>query len=71
MEDRFLKTVAEVLEVDAGELSMDTEYKNYEKWDSLAMMNILMELEEKFEVSIPIEKLDKVTTLKDLYEMVR
>ncbi len=71
MEERFLNTIANVLGSNPGDISMETEYKKYEKWDSLGMMNILMELEEEFEVSIPIEKLAKVKTLKDLYEMVK
>lgn len=71
MEERFLNTVGNVLGVDPGSISLETEYKKYEKWDSFGMMNILMELEEEFEASIPIEKLANVKTLKDLYEMVQ
>lgn len=71
MENNFLQVVAEVLDVDVSELSMDTEYINYERWDSLAMMNMVMELEEEFHVSIPIEKLADVKILEDLFVLVK
>lgn len=71
MESKFMDVMAEMFEVDANELSMDIEYKNYEKWDSLKMMNIVMELEDAFDISIPLEKISDVKTLKDLYDIVQ
>ena len=71
MESKFMDVMAEMFEVDANELSMDIEYKNYEKWDSLKMMNIVMELEDAFDLSIPLEKISNVKTLKDLYDIVQ
>ena len=71
MESKFMDVMAEMFEVDANELSMDIEYKNYEKWDSLKMMNIVMELEDAFDISIPLEKISNVKKLKDLYDIVQ
>jgi acyl carrier protein len=71
MEQKFLEVVAETMETDVEELSMETEYKVFPKWDSLAMMNIIMDLEDAFEVSIPIEKVSGVRTLRDLYQLVK
>lgn len=71
MEEKFLETVAESMEVDVDEISMETAYKEYEPWDSMAMMNLLMDLEEAYDVSIPIEKVSGVKTLADLFELVK
>lgn len=71
MEEKFLKAISEVINADVSELTMDLEYKKEERWDSLAMMNIVMELEDQFGVSIPIEKLADVKKLRDLYEMIK
>lgn len=70
MENEFLMFVAEILETDVSEISMETEYRVFEKWDSLKMLRLVMELEAKYDVSIPIECLDKIRRLKDLYGMV-
>ena len=68
--DKFLNFVAEIMEIDVSDISMETCYKEG-KWDSLMMLNLVMELEAEYGVSIPIEGLGKVKTLADLYEFVR
>ena len=70
MENEFLMFVADILESDVSEISMETEYRVFEKWDSLKMLRLVMELEAKYDVSIPIECLGKIRRLKDLYGMV-
>ena len=71
MEDRFLAFVAEIMEKNVSEISMNTVYKDFEAWDSLMMLTLVMELEAEYNVSIPIESLGKVKTLADLYEFVK
>lgn len=68
--DRFLEFAADVMEVDVSEISMETKYKEFGRWDSLMMMNLVMELEEEYDISIPLDVVGKVTTLKDLYKLI-
>ena len=68
---QFLLFVAEVFEVDVSEISLETEYLKFEKWDSLMMLTLIMELEAKYNVTIPIEKLGAVKRLSDLYDFVK
>ena len=70
MEEKFLEFTAEIMEVDAGEISMETRYREG-AWDSLMMITLVMELEAEYGVSIPMEKLGGVKTLRDLYDLVR
>ncbi len=70
MEERFMEVMADMFGEDTGSLSMDLEYKKYGKWDSLKMMNIIMELEDAFNISIPIERISSVRTLRDLYAII-
>lgn len=70
MEEKFLEFTAEIMEVDEGEISMETRYKEG-VWDSLMMITLVMELEAEYGVSIPMEKLGGVKTLRDLYDLVR
>ena len=70
MEEKFLEFTAEIMEVDTGEISMETRYKEG-VWDSLMMITLVMELEAEYGVSIPMEKLGGVKTLRDLYDLVR
>ena len=71
MENEFLEFVADVMGVESSELSLSTAYGAFDKWDSLMMLTLTMELEEKYNASIPIEKLEQIKTLEDLYLAVR
>lgn len=69
--DTFLEFVAEILDVGTEEISMDTRYKEFGKWDSLMMLTLVMEIEAEYSVSIPMEKLGTIKTMADLYEFVK
>ena len=65
--NEFLSFVAEIMEEDA--VSMDMPYKEG-KWDSLMMLTLVMELEAKYGKTIPMESLENVKTLADMYKLV-
>ena len=67
MEQKFLDFVAEVME--ENQVSLDLPYKEG-KWDSLMMLTLVMELEAEYGVSIPMENLENVKTLADMYAFV-
>lgn len=69
MED-FLNFVADVMGVDASELDGNTTRNQYHKWDSLMHMRLVMEIEQKYDVEIPIEDMPNIMTINDLYKYV-
>jgi len=69
--DQFLDFVADVMNVDVSDISLDIVYKEYEKWDSLMMLNLIMEVEEEYEVRIPLETIGSIKTLRDLYNLTQ
>jgi len=48
MEDRIKKVMAAVFAVSEGEISDDSSPDNLENWDSLRHMNLVVALEEEF-----------------------
>ena len=69
MEDKFLSFVADVLNIDVKMISMDSKYGDVENWDSVMMLNLVMELEEEYGCSIPIEKITKGISIRELYNL--
>lgn len=69
--NEFLAFVADVMNVDVSELSLAVEYKVFPKWDSLMMLNLIMEIEEEYGVSIPLEQAGDIKTLEDLYKLTK
>lgn len=70
MEEKFLEFVAEVFEVSTEEISMETAYGEFEEWDSLMMLTLVMEIEEEYGVRIPMEKVGKIKTLYDMFSFI-
>ena len=64
---KFLLFVADVMQVDPAEISAETKFKEYKKWDSLMHMRLVMEIEEEYDVEIPIEEVPTIKTLNDFY----
>jgi acyl carrier protein len=72
--DDFYQTIVTALEPfrkGATEISPETDISQDLNLDSLAVMDLMMELEEKFDVSIPLNVLPEVRTVGDLAATVR
>lgn len=67
----FLNFAAAIFQTDPRELKADTAYGDYEKWDSLMHMTLVMSIEEKYGITIPIEEIPQLKTLQDLYRRTR
>lgn len=68
--EEFLEFIADVLEVNKDTLSLDTEQKDIETWDSLMQLRLVGEIETKYGIMIPMDKISKLTTLRDFYQYV-
>jgi acyl carrier protein len=65
MEQKLITVVAAALGVDPELLKLDSAAGEIEAWDSVGQINIVSEVEEEFGVSIPIEKIAELRTIRD------
>lgn len=70
-EKEFFDYVANILEVDPSELSMETQYGVFPQWSSLAHLCLISGFYEDFNVDIPIEQSAELDTLGKLYSCVK
>ena len=66
----FISFIEGVMEVESGSLTEDTAYGQHEKWDSLMHMRLVMEIEEEYDIEIPIDEVPNIKTLKDFYQYI-
>jgi acyl carrier protein len=67
--DRIKNTMSIVFEVPLEDIKEDSSTDNIENWDSLRHLNLILGLEEEFEVSIPDEEVGNLVNFK-LIELV-
>lgn len=63
--------IAEVLNVDVGEITMDTTFVDDLGADSLDIFQIIMGLEEEFDIEIPAEEAEKISTVEEAVNLIR
>ncbi|MBQ0027767.1 MAG: acyl carrier protein [Lachnospiraceae bacterium] len=69
--EKIKKVIAEVLSVDPDEITMDTTFMDDLGADSLDVFQIIMGLEEEFDIEVPPEKAEKITTVGEAVEMIK
>ncbi len=63
IETKVKKIVAEQMGVSEGEITRDTSFVNDLNADSLDTVELVMEFEDAFEMSIPDEEAEKIQTV--------
>lgn len=63
IEQKVINIVAEQLGVDKAEISRETSFINDLNADSLDTVELVMEFEDQFELSIPDEEAEKIQTV--------
>ncbi len=66
-EEKLKEVVASILGVDASTVGTDTSTDTVVEWDSIRHMNLILALEETFDVSFPDENVIELTS----YDLLR
>ena len=69
--EKLKKIIAEVVNVDEGEITMETTFVDDLGADSLDVFQIIMGLEEEFDIEIPNEEAEKIVTVGDAVEQIK
>ena len=69
--EKLKKIIAEVLNVDEEEITMETTFVDDLGADSLDVFQIIMGLEEEFDIEIPNEEAEKIVTGGDAVEQIK
>lgn len=70
IEDKVKKIIAEKLSVDMEEVIPEASFVDDLGADSLDLVELIMSMEEEFDVEISDEDAEKITTVKDAYNYV-
>ena len=69
--EKLRKVIAEVLNVDPDEITMDTTFTDDLGADSLDVFQIVMGIEEEFDIEIPPESAEKISTVEEDVELIK
>lgn len=69
--EKLTKIISEVLNVDEEEIKMETTFVDDLGADSLDVFQIIMGIEEEFDIEIPNEEAEHIVTVGDAVEKIK
>ena len=69
--EKLQQIIAEVLKVEPDEITMDTTFVDDLGADSLDVFQIIMGIEEEFDIEIPNEAAESIVTVADAVEQIK
>jgi acyl carrier protein len=69
--DKITAIIAEQLDVETSEVSPEKSFTDDLGADSLAIVELVLALEEEFGIKIPDDKVDSIKTVGDAVEYIR
>ncbi len=69
--EKLQKIIAEVLNIEAEDIRPDATFIDDLGADSLDIFQIIMGIEEEFDIEIPQELAEKITTVGDALEQIK
>jgi len=71
MFEKIRATIASQLSIDEEEIKMESSFMNNLGADSLDIVELIMALEEEYDIEIPDEDVEKIVTVSDIVEYIK
>ena len=71
MKEKIKKIMTKVFEIESSQVNDEISQKNTGQWDSLNHLNLIVEIEEEFEVSFSPEQIGSMTSLKIILDEIK
>lgn len=69
--EKLKEVIANVLNVDTNEIKLESTFVDDLGADSLDVFQIVMGIEDEFNIKIPAEKTEKITTVGEAVELIK
>lgn len=69
--EKLQSIIAEVLNIDANDITMDTTFIEDLGADSLDVFQIIMGIEEEFDIEIPTDAAENIVSVADAVEQIK
>jgi len=64
--DRVKQLIATLFNVDEASLAPQSSGKDVSAWDSMGQLMLILELEQQFDIEIPPERAEKLTSISEI-----
>ncbi len=66
----FIENFAEAIDAESSELTVDTEFRSLDEWDSVAYLSVIAMMDDEYGIQIEMPIFKTLKTLGDLAEYI-
>jgi acyl carrier protein len=66
----FVLAFAEAISKEANSIKVQDNFREYQEWDSIALLSLVVMLDDNYGINIPREIFEKLDTIQDLIDQV-
>jgi len=66
----FIEKFAEALDIEVSELSVDTEFRTLDVWDSMVYLSVIAMLDEEYGIQIENAEFKTLKTIQDIINYI-
>lgn len=67
---KFIELFADAIDTDASVLSVDTDFREIDEWDSLAYLSVIAMLDDEYDIQIENAEFKILKTIKDIISYI-
>tara|TARA_R110002073_G_scaffold75199_1_gene183507 strand:- start:2370 stop:2606 length:237 start_codon:yes stop_codon:yes gene_type:complete len=68
--DQVKQTIADTLNTSSSSITKDSSAENTDAWDSLAQVNLMIALEQTFDITLDVEDFMKLNSVKSITKFI-
>ncbi len=69
--EKILEIISDILDVNKKNLNLDTKPSDIDEWDSMVTVNIIVAIEDEFNVKFKLEDIQSLTKINDFVELIK
>ena len=70
IKEKIFEIFSDVLDIDIKKISLETKSSEIKEWDSVATVNIVVALEDEFDVKFKLEEIQDLKKIKDFFDLL-
>lgn len=70
MDDKLVKLLSDVFEIKENEITIDLVKDDIDSWDSLKQMDLVLSIENNYDITLEMEEIVKMSSVKSIVEII-
>lgn len=66
----FIAAFADAIEKEVALIKLEDKFREYEEWDSIALLSVVAMLDDNYSVNIPRDIFERIETVQELVDYV-